>query len=576
VILLAIVSYPGADLVALSIRLAPQSAAPTPAGGALEWLHVAHPHGATPFIADPEGRRVELRGTVVAGLIDFWSGTMEDNSQPPPLFPIDPAAYANGCPANYLTIRNPPLCKNDFAEMRALGFNVVRLALSWSLLEPQPGQYSTEYVNRVAQVVGWARDQGIYVILDMHENAYSRYIPRPAKVTLPGGALPSLADQTGAPKWATLTGALPGDKFLGQREMSLSVGEAFTNFWLNAKVAGEGLQDHYLGAVATLARRFKDESAVVGFGAFNEPWPGFVPPPAADDLLIYPFYRRLIDAITGVADGVRCPSSFPALPICGHPSLGVDDRRHIFFLEADHVRELTDFPVAFGLPVSSYPNLAFSIHPYTHKYTLDALAGQNPKTSPYPPAGYGQAYGTAEAEARSMDAALFVSEFGNEPQLDGQLLTNELQQQDRYLTGATYWPWKENCGGDTWGVYSGPLGDVKTSCAYQQKGVSTGVQPENGCLRLAKERLLARPTVLAAVGTALKYAYDPVSGAFSLSATAPKGNSLATVVLVPKEITGTISQPSVPLPEGSRTVSFVPSGAYALTIAAAPLRLTGC
>jgi hypothetical protein len=67
-----------------------------------------------------------------------------------------------------------------------------------------------------------------------------------------------------------------------------------------------------------------------------------------------------------------------------------------------------------------------------------------------------------------------------------------------------------------------------------------------------------------------------VSGAFSLSATAPNGNSLATVVLVPKEITGTISQPSVPLPEGSRTVSFVPSGAYTLTIAAAPLRLTGC
>ena len=265
--------------------------------------------------------------------------------------------------------------------MRALGFNVVRLALSWSLLEPQPGQYSTEYVDRIAQVVGWARDQGIYVILDMHENAYSRYIPRPAKVSLPGGRLPSLVDQTGAPKWATITDGLPGDKFRNQREMSLSVGAAFTNFWLNAKVAGEGLQDHYLGAVATLARRFKDESAVVGFGAFNEPWPGFVAPPASDDLLIYPFYRRLIDGITGVADGARCPSSFPALPICGHPSLGVDDRRHIFFLEADHLREVTDFPTAFGLPVSSYPNLAFSIHPYTHKYTLDALAGQDPKTS---------------------------------------------------------------------------------------------------------------------------------------------------------------------------------------------------
>ncbi len=577
VVLLAIVSYPGADLVALATRLAPQpAAARTAPGGALEWLHVQHPRGGTPYIADPEGRRVELRGTVAAGLVDYWSGTREDNSQPPPLFPIAAAAYADGCPANYLTIREPPLCKKDLAEMRALGFNVVRLALSWSLLEPGPGQYSADYVERVAQVVGWARDQGIYVILDMHENAYSRYVPRPAKATLPGGSLPSLGDQTGAPKWATLTDGLPGDKFLNQRELSPAVGAAFTNFWFNTKVAGEGLQDHYLGAVATLARRFKEESAVVGFGAFNEPWPGLVAPPAADDLLIYPFYRRLIDGITGVADGARCPSSFPALPICGHPSLGVDDRRHIFFLEADHLREVTDLPTAFGLPVSSYPNLAFSIHPYTHKYTLDALAGQNPRTSAYPFGGYDQAYATGEAEARSMDAALFVSEFGNEPQLDGLLLSNELKEQDKHLTGSTYWPWKENCGGDTWGIYAGPLGNVNTSCAYQQKRVPTTAQPENGCLRQSKERLLARPTVLAGVGTGLNYAYDPGSGAFSLSATAPSGNALATQVLIPKEVAGAVSQPSTALADGSRMVSFVPAGAYTLTIAPAPLNLTGC
>ena len=579
VVLLAIVSYPGADLVALLTRLAPRPAAALNVpGGALEWLHVEHPHGGTPFIADPEGRRVELRGTVAAGLVDYWSGTADVNSEPPPFFPIGPSGYAGGaCPANSLTIRVPPLCQSDFAEMRALGFNVVRLALSWSLLEPQPGQYSTDYLDRIAQVVGWARDEGIYTILDMQENAYSRYIPRPAKVTLPGGKLPSLFDQTGAPKWATVGDGLPGDKFLNQREISPSVGAAFTNFWLNTKVVGEGLQDHYLGAVATLARRFREESAVVGYGAFNEPWPGFVPPPLSDDLLIYPFYRRLIDGITGVADGVRCPSGFPALPICGHSSLGVGDRRHIFFLEADHLREVTDFPTAFGLPVSSYPNLAFAIHPYTHKYTIDALAGQDPKTAGYPFGGYDQAYGTAEAEARSMDAALFVSEFGNEPALDGLLLSNELEEQDSHLTGSTYWPWKENCGGSTWGVYAGPLGNLDTPCAHQKLTLQgTAPQPENGCLRKSKERLLARPTVMAAVGTGLKYGYDPATGAFSLSATATTGNQLATRVLVPKQVVGTISQPSSLLPDGNRVVDFVPSGGYTLKIAAAPLRLAGC
>src|SRR5205085_2633536 len=78
--------------------------------------------------------------------------------------------------------------------------------------------------------------------------------------------------------------------------------------------------------------------------------------------------------------------------------------RQIFFLEADHVRELTDLPTTLDLPISSYPNLAFSIHPYTHKYTVDALAGLKPDHSPYPIGGYQQSHATGQAEARSLGA----------------------------------------------------------------------------------------------------------------------------------------------------------------------------
>jgi hypothetical protein len=581
VTLLAIVGYPGADLVGLATRLAkpPTAVTPAAAGTGLPWLHVEHPRGGTPFIADASGRRVVLRGTVAAGLVDYWSGTTEIQSEPPPFFPIDPAAYAGSCPANFLTIRVPPLCKADFAQMHALGFNVVRLALSWSLLEPRPGEYSGQYLDRIAQVVGWAREQGIYVILDMHENAYSRYIPRPSRVVVPGGSLPSLADQTGAPKWATLTGNLPGDKLLGQREVSFSVGAAFTNFWFNTTVKGKGLQDYYIAAVGALAKRFGNESAVAGYGVFNEPWPGFVIPPAADDLLIYPFYRRLLDALTGSRDGLRCNPALPLIPICGHPDLGVGDARHIFFLEADHVREITDLPTTLDLPISSYPNLAFAIHPYTHKYTLDALIGVKPNQSPNPFGGYKQAYATAEAEARSLGAALFISEFGNEPELDSSLLAAELKQQDDYATGSTYWPWKENCGGSTWGIYAGPLGNTKNAfCVYQQAAgkIPAGQQAQNGCLRLSKERLLARPTLNAVPGDHLRYRYDPLTGTFDLSAVAPAGNRLAAVVTAPREIAGATSPAAVTNPDGSRVITFTPSGAYSIKIAAAAPRLTGC
>ena len=64
---------------------------------------------------------------------------------------------------------NPPLCSrdygkdpyaqsiepnsgNDFAQIRELGFDLIRLGISWSALEPTPGAIQTEYLERIAQV----------------------------------------------------------------------------------------------------------------------------------------------------------------------------------------------------------------------------------------------------------------------------------------------------------------------------------------------------------------------------------------------------------------------------------------
>jgi hypothetical protein len=55
---------------------------------------------------------------------------------------VDEAEAIGSLAANFLTIREPALCHEDFVLTRALGFDVVRLALSLSLLEPQPGQYA--------------------------------------------------------------------------------------------------------------------------------------------------------------------------------------------------------------------------------------------------------------------------------------------------------------------------------------------------------------------------------------------------------------------------------------------------
>jgi len=259
VVVIAASTYPGALCVSLATKLSAAPAASSPApSGALPWLHVAHPSKGRPYIADEQGRIVLLHGAIPASLIDFWTGT--DQSQPdvPPIYSIDPADYSSGqCPPNSPLSHYPPLCLADLTEMSGLGFNSVRLPLSWSLLEPERGRINAMYVDRIAQVVGWARGQGMYVIIDMHQNAYSRFIG-------PGSGV-DLSQLSGAPKWATITDGLPSRVVGGQREVNPTVFEAATNFWYNR----DAIQDEYIAAVAYLAKRFKDDSTVAGLSLIH-------------------------------------------------------------------------------------------------------------------------------------------------------------------------------------------------------------------------------------------------------------------------------------------------------------------
>jgi endoglycosylceramidase len=563
VVLLAALTYPGAVVTSMIVRLTPPPSISGPAPkGSMPWLHVEHPGAGQPYIADDMGRLVQLHGAIPAGLLDFWTGTDRSHMDSPPFYPIDPSAYVDGrCPDNSLSQSNryPALCQADLVQMAALGFNSMRMPLSWSLLEPERGRFSQTYLDRVAQVVDWARALGIYVIIDMHQNAYSRYVG--------WGSGVDLAYHTGAPAWATFTDGLPSEVLVsGQREANPAVFEAFSNFWYNRS----GIQDEYIAAIAFLAKRFKDDSNVAGYSIFNEPQPGWNLPPGFEDLLLYPFYRRAIDAVTGVRDGLPCPSGIFLPAFCGYSDLGVHDVRHLFFMEPGLLRHITDFPTHLGLPVSSYPNLVYGLHAYTHGFTLERLlTKQDPYHATYPWGGYDQTYAFAAREAKAMNAALFVSEFGDDPQYDDLLLTNELLEQERHLLGFAFWTWKENGDSHNWGVYDPP-----------KTGVSPA--PSSGCIRPERERLLSRVYPRATADFNLTYHYDAGSGAFSMQASGRSGDA-PTVVYVPRSVTGNVAtsgaatQSVAAGADGSRLVTVTPSGGtFSTTVTSAPLTLTGC
>jgi len=535
IVVVSAITYPGEVLVSLATRVVPVATTPGPAG-ALPWLHVAHPSGGVPHIADDQGRMVLLHGAIPASLLEF--GTFPPNA-------IDPSSYAQGrCPASVADGRYPPLCQADLAAMAAVGFNSIRLPVSWSLLEPERGSVNTTYLDRIAQVVDWARDVGMYVIIDMHQNAYSHFIGSGENV--------NLGYNSGAPQWATFTDGVPSRVFGANREVNPAVLEANSNFWYDRA----GIQDEYIAALAIIAKRFRDDPVVAGYGVYNEPWLGWNLPPGFEDLLLFPFYRRVIDAITGARDGLPCWTGFFMPAPCGYRDLGVDDSRHLFFLDTGLLREVTDFPTHLGLPVSSYPNVVLAMHAYTHVYTLDTLT----PWKDYPPGGYDQSYAFAEREAKAMDAALFVSEFGSDPKRDATWLTSQLLEQERHRVGFAFWPWKESNGGE-WGMFA---------------------PPPTECLRISRERLLARVYPRTTADRNLTFHYDPSEGSFALHAHG-RVRDPSTIVYIPPEVTGSVTVEGAATgvvtqaADGSRLVLASPTGGmFMVAVAPGPLHLTSC
>ena len=107
--------------------------------------------GEKPGIFDQQGRYVILRGANYNVLGDYWVGNPD-----------------------IATVKN--YSKDDFKIMASYGLNCIRLIFNWSKLEPIKGQYNQEYINSIKTAIEDAANYNIYVLVDMHQDAYSKFI----------------------------------------------------------------------------------------------------------------------------------------------------------------------------------------------------------------------------------------------------------------------------------------------------------------------------------------------------------------------------------------------------------------
>lgn len=328
---------------------------------------------------DAAGREVLLRGinARVRGVFDvrFDDGRL-------PLIPVEPFS---GEDCRFLAER--------------LGLNLLRLPINWSALEPTRGTYDDTYLDRVGAVIDACAAEGVYTLVDLHQDAFSKEI-----------------GQDGAPLWAIQP---PPTQLLGGpltdleiRRLSAQVIAAFGSLYDNR----DGLSDAHAAMAAHVAAYLGERPGVAGLELHNEPV-SFQAPRLAD------FHARSGQAVRAVARD---------LPIAFEP---------------DALRNLRDaaavtHPIAFGGAV-------YAPHIYTGVFSR----GRDNWADADVRALEGSTRGT-RVEADAHGAALLIGEYGIDPRAPNALrwLAEEHRLFDEVLAGAAFWVYEEY-GEGGWGLF---------------------------------------------------------------------------------------------------------------------------
>ena len=337
-------------------------------------------------LIDQSGRVMVLRGVNVRarGIFDV---TLDPVRCPPPTDVLEDI---------------PELTDADLARMQEIGFDVIRLPIQWSAIEPMRDQFDETYLQRVEDVVARAGAHGIRALVDFHADGWSKDL-----------------GEDGAPTWATLPppttllcGPL-GDSLTDRRTATLT---NYATFFDDTMPASAAMQDAFGAMAAHVAARFASEPNVIGYDLFNEPLPS--------DPNIARFYARIA------------------------PVIRAADARHLLFFEPSAVRNLTDVGPRSPAPFPD-PGGVYAVHLYTLSFSdphdeLDTImrARLEPNVM------------HAITEAAAFQAPLFAGEWGVRPDSPGSAPYVGIMYDlfDEAAASSTVWVWKESSQG-AWGFF---------------------------------------------------------------------------------------------------------------------------
>lgn len=461
--------------------------------------------GASPAIIDDQQRTVLLRGVNLNSLGDYYQA----NADAPTVIPSNEA---------------------DFEAMARLGFNVVRLILSWSALEPERGVIDEAYLARIKTFVGYAKQQGLYTVLDMHQDAWGKYIASDGSEQC-GFFQPSIG-WDGAPQWATLTEGTSTCRFPGIRETSPAVARAFENFWRNR----DGIEDELISVWARLATEFAAEPAIAGYDLLNEPnfgeSVGF-----SQTLLMGNYYTKALRAIRKAEKKVN--GGF----------------QHVAFFEPSvewSALGVTLWPIGWFVFDN---NVVFAPHLYAGSITITGSVSS----------GYQQAKKVADFYLSPM----WSGEWGwfGEPTQSESGIWEYAQHEDAYRIGGAVWQWKQACGDphaqQVWNGQEVTGEQYHVNITLCPGDIPLGISP-------AYQTVLSRARPLYSPGELVSLKSDPYVGLLQISGkTDNKGELLIWVPAsdrVPQPVVQGGSLLDIMEKPGGYHVSIEVGGAYDVTV----------
>ncbi|HEX7663773.1 MAG TPA: cellulase family glycosylhydrolase, partial [Polyangiaceae bacterium] len=300
-------------------------------------------------------------------------------------------------------------------------------------------------------------------VLDMHQDVYGEGF-------MIGGG-------DGAPKWScdasNYASFVPADQWY-LNDLSAQVTACYDHFWHTPEIRA-----HYEEAWKRLLSRVADSGVVIGVDPMNEPYWGSTNINSFEPELLQPFYEELVPQLRAIAPNV------------------------IAFLEPSTIRNL-------GTPTNLVPFPFANVVYSPHSYDRDAESGVG-----FDPSHRDPLIANVDAlagEAQSLDAALFIGEYGGMANTPGiaPYMTAQYDAAGKHAASSMYWSYDESA---NYGLLN-PDGSEKT--------ILTDV--------------VARPYPERVAGTPSSFAFDAATSTFTFTYAPDASTTAPTLVSIPDRV----------------------------------------